>query len=64
MGIEVRAFNLSMWKAEVEGSGVRFHPGNMRLSEEREGRAKGEEEGIREGGRERRGEGKEKERKV
>lgn len=61
--IEVRAFNLSIWKAEVGGSGVRLQPGNMRLSEEREGRTKGREEGIREGGRKRRGEGKEKERK-
>lgn len=63
LGIEVCACNLSIWEAEVGGSGVRFQPGNMRLSEEREGRDKRGEEGIREGGRDRRGEGKEKERK-
>lgn len=60
MGIEVHACNLSIWKAEVRGSGVRSQPGNMKLSEQREGRDKGGEEGIREGGRDRRREGKEK----
>lgn len=58
MGIEVRAFNLSIWEAEVGGSGVRFQPGNMRLSEKREERAKGGEEGIREGGGKEEGKGK------
>lgn len=61
MGIEVCAFNMSIWKAEVGGLVVRFHPGNMDSQQRgKEGLKERRRESEKEGGKE---EGKGKKRR-